>query len=166
MEVFPDSGFRPWRAIPRTMGFTFASGCAADRLMSLSFIRRTRDQSVLDVLEEDSRLTSCCLSGSLASRSIALLGSIIDTSGSAPGPIDPPNIGKATVRKAGSHCFVIENRNRGMLQPPPGRTLIPKAYLDFCTSPINLVGKQLDVADRPNSANFNRREPCRIVALK
>src|SRR5258706_16443691 len=55
MEVFPDSGFRPWRPIPRTMCFTFASGCSADLLMSLSFIRRTRDQSVLDVLEEDSR---------------------------------------------------------------------------------------------------------------
>src|SRR5205809_907265 len=52
MEVFPDSSFRPWRAIPRTMCFTFASGCSADVLMSLSFIRRTRDQSVLDVLEE------------------------------------------------------------------------------------------------------------------
>jgi len=54
-----------------------------------------------------------------------LLGSIIDAGGSAPGSIDPPNIGKAAARKAGSHCFVIENRNRGMLQPPPGRTLIP-----------------------------------------
>src|SRR5882724_4797445 len=61
MEVFPDSGFRPWRAIPRTMCFTFASGCSADVRMSLSFIRRTRDQSVLDALEEDSRLTFCCL---------------------------------------------------------------------------------------------------------
>src|SRR5258708_25622019 len=62
MEVFPDSGFRPWRAIPRTMCFTFASGCSADFLMSLSFIPRTRDQSVLYVLEEGSRLTFCCLS--------------------------------------------------------------------------------------------------------
>jgi hypothetical protein len=62
MEVFPDRGFKPWRAIPRTMCFTLASGCSADLLMSLSFIRRTRDQSVLDVLEEDCRLTFCCLS--------------------------------------------------------------------------------------------------------
>jgi hypothetical protein len=101
------------------------------------------------------------------SPSIALLGSIIDaTGGSAPGSIDPPNIGKAAAEKAGSHCFVIENRNGEMVQPPSGRTLIPQAYLDFCASPTDLIGKQLDVADRPNSANFNRREPCRIVALK
>jgi hypothetical protein len=48
--------------MPRTMCFTFASGCSADRWMSLSFIPRTRAQSVLEVFEEDSRLTLCRLS--------------------------------------------------------------------------------------------------------
>src|SRR5207249_4759921 len=62
IEVFPDAAFKPWRAMPRTMCFTSASGCSEDRLMSLSFMLRIRSQSVLEVLEEDSRFTLCCLS--------------------------------------------------------------------------------------------------------
>jgi hypothetical protein len=62
MDVFPDAGFRPCRAIPRTMCFTSASGCSAERLMSLSFMPWTRAQSVLEVLEEDCRFTLCSLS--------------------------------------------------------------------------------------------------------
>src|SRR4051812_36800018 len=62
MEVFPDAAFKPWRAMPRMMCFTSASGCSEDRLMSLSFIPRTRPQSVLEVFEEDGCFTLCCLS--------------------------------------------------------------------------------------------------------
>src|SRR5215471_11825140 len=43
--------------MPRTMCFTSASGCSADSLMLLSFMRRTRAQSVLEVFEEDCRFT-------------------------------------------------------------------------------------------------------------
>src|SRR3989344_999824 len=42
--------------MPRTTCLTSASGCSDVSLMSLSFIALTRDQSVLDVLEEDDLL--------------------------------------------------------------------------------------------------------------
>src|SRR5450755_500616 len=39
--------------MPRAICFRAASGCSADTAMSRSDIARTRDQSVLDVFEED-----------------------------------------------------------------------------------------------------------------
>jgi hypothetical protein len=65
MDALGGTGFRPWRTIPRTMCLTEASGCSTDTTTSRSVIARTRDQSVLDVFEEDRLLMSttskpCC----------------------------------------------------------------------------------------------------------
>src|SRR5690348_28878 len=53
MDVFEDTGFSPWRTMPRTMCFRSASGCSADRPTSRSRMARTRGQSVLEACEED-----------------------------------------------------------------------------------------------------------------
>ena len=53
IDVFEVPGLRPCRTIPRTMCFSSASGCSADRWMSRSRMARTRGKSVLEVLEED-----------------------------------------------------------------------------------------------------------------
>jgi hypothetical protein len=46
-------GFRPRRAIPRTMCLTLASGCSEVTRMVRSVCARTRGQSVLEGFEED-----------------------------------------------------------------------------------------------------------------
>ena len=53
MEAFGGIGLSPRRAMPRIMCFIEASGCSLERVMPRSDIARTRDQSVLEVLEED-----------------------------------------------------------------------------------------------------------------
>jgi len=49
----------------------------------------------------------------------------------------------------------IAHGTRKEIAPSSRRALVPQAHRHLCVSPADLVGEQIDIADSPDSANFN-----------